>query len=920
MSNCVKVFVRSRKKEFHPDKTPMASNLMSHGVRRHLSVSVLASAIALLGSVASPVAHALGLGQMNIQSALGEPLKADIDILEINAAEAASLKASIAPADAFKAAGLEYSAAVVNMQVTLQKRADGRPFLRLSSTRPMTEPFVDVILEAAWSSGRIMRDYTLLFDPPNLRQAAPANKLEIPNPTAIAPPMESTAGVKSLPVNPRLTAPPEKPTSLAKTETPKVSPAKKLPGTGQQIIVSKGDTAGKIAGQHKPESVSLDQMLVALLRSNPEAFTGGNINRLKSGSVLEIPDESDAITTSAGDASKSIIAQAQDFNVYRRKLADATPLSQFSNANRQADGKVEAKIEERTPSARAPDKLTLSKGTTQGKTLIEDTIAKDRLSADASARVAELAKNIDDLNKLAISPSTQTSPTRSPAPANNGLKGQGIAVATPGSITPSQLTPATPTTAGGASAQQGTLPASSAVVSSAANPGINGPAATTSIAQATQAASASDNASTATTAPIATQALDPASAPASATAATTQKRVLSPPLIAEPSVLDSLKEYSLWIAALSGLLVLLAGMGLYRHQRRKSLAQMDSSFLESRLQPDSFFGASGGQRVNTSEDGGTGSSLVYSPSQLDAADDVDPVAEADVYLAYGRELQAEEILKEAVRTTPRRVAVHAKLLEIYAKRRDVKAFEAVATDAFNLTHGEGHDWAQIRLMGAELDPTNPMYETGEHPSAVNRVSNENDKSVNLPAFSSSTISPIIEPQYQPPVASVDFDLDLTFLTADQPPQAATKASPVLPTVAELAAHTAHSPIITTPLEPSLEMILDNNFDEQPADTGAFQASSDATSLPVLHASAALDKGMLEFDLGSLSLDLDTAAVESATTLLMPFDDPLEIKLALAQEFSAVGDHEGARSLADEVVAQAEGPLKLKAQTFLRDLA
>jgi pilus assembly protein FimV len=109
---------------------------------------------------------------------------------------------------------------------------------------------------------------------------------------------------------------------------------------------------------------------------------------------------------------------------------------------------------------------------------------------------------------------------------------------------------------------------------------------------------------------------------------------------------------------------------------------------------------------------------VYSPSQLDAAGDVDPVAEADVYLAYGRDLQAEEILKEAMRTSPMRVAIHAKLMEIYAKRRDSKAFETVAVEAFNLTHGNGPEWAYITEMGRELDPANPMYQPGGHPGGA----------------------------------------------------------------------------------------------------------------------------------------------------------------------------------------------------------
>ncbi len=164
-----------------------------------------------------------------------------------------------------------------------------------------------------------------------------------------------------------------------------------------------------------------------------------------------------------------------------------------------------------------------------------------------------------------------------------------------------------------------------------------------------------------------------------------------------------------------GLLALLAGLGIYGLSRRKKAAGVDSSFLESRLQPDSFFGSSGGQRIDTNEAAASGSSMVYSPSQLDAAGDVDPVAEADVYLAYGRDLQAEEILKEAMRSTPTRVAIHNKLLEIYAKRRDAKAFEVVATEAFGLTQGEGSEWEHACELGKELDPTNPLYQPGGRP-------------------------------------------------------------------------------------------------------------------------------------------------------------------------------------------------------------
>ena len=145
---------------------------------------------------------------------------------------------------------------------------------------------------------------------------------------------------------------------------------------------------------------------------------------------------------------------------------------------------------------------------------------------------------------------------------------------------------------------------------------------------------------------------------------------------------------------------------------RKRRDAGDSVFIESRIPKDSFFGASGGESVDTKNRGNSVvSSLSYSPSQLDAGD-VDPVAEADVYLAYGRDLQAEEILREALRVNPERTAIHLKLLEIHAKRRDLRAYEALAADVHKLTGGTGTDWNRVVELGKDLDPGNPLYETG----------------------------------------------------------------------------------------------------------------------------------------------------------------------------------------------------------------
>jgi pilus assembly protein FimV len=865
--------------------------------------------MAVLGSIATLPAHALGLGRVIVQSALGEPLRAEIEIVEISADEAASLRASVANADAFKAAGLEYTAAVANVQISLQRRTDGRSFLRLSSDRPVSEPFVDLILEARWASGRIVRDYTMLFDPPNLRQAA-APAMPAPTAPVISRPA-APPPVAALPAPPRPavaatpSAPPSRPAPVAKAPTPQPAPAERpASADGQKIVVKPGDTAGKIAAQAKPASVSLDQMLVALLRSNPDAFIGGNVNRLKAGAVLDIPAGDQAEYIPAGEATRTIVAQSKDFNEFRRKLAEGAPTTQVAGADRKAAGQVQAKVEDKTPAAATPDKLTLSKGAVQSKAAAEEKIAQERQAKEAAARVAELSKNISDLNKLTSAPAAPAAPatpaTPPVAPAATTPAAPGLAVATPAAVSaaPGALSAAVPAASAAAAS-----PASAAVP----------PAATASA-----------------TAPVI------AAAPAPV-----KKPVVIPPPPPEPSLIDELLDNPLMLAGGAALLVLLAAFGVYRSRQRKNAVSVDSSFLESRLQPDSFFGASGGQRIDTNEANVTGSSMVYSPSQLDAAGDVDPVAEADVYLAYGRDLQAEEILKEAIRVTPTRVAIHAKLMEIYAKRRDTKAFEMVANEAFNLTRGQGVEWAHMAEMGRELDPANPMYQPGGQPGATAASSSMAVAGATAAGLTAPTVAQAASPAPEPAAAAVDFDLDLDFSLDDEPaaPVAVATPVPVAPVQPVLAMPAAAPAPADNSLDFSSATVSMPAAAPAPAPAKAdapvaspvagnsLDFSTEAATVNTGAADLDTSGGMLEFDMGALSLDLDSPTTESqkitAASELTPSvdsDDPLETKFALAEEFRAIGDVDGARSLAEEVLAQSSGSLKSKAQAFLNALA
>jgi pilus assembly protein FimV len=966
--------------------------------QRPWRLHAVALAAAVLLSLPSPPAQALALGRVTVQSALGEPLRADVDLPEITPDEVATLRATVASPEAFRAAGMEYSSALAGVRVTLERRPDGRYFLRLASDRPVNDPFVDLILETSWASGRIVRDFTMLFDPPALRQG------QTPLTAQVGP--SGQPGAATAPVAPRgqrsATAPTPPARAPARAASPAPAPAAAAPapaGEGGQVTVQAGDTAGKIAAANKPATVSLDQMLVAMLRSNPEAFAGGNVNRLRAGAVLSLPSEEQAQAVSATEARQTLVAQSRDFNEFRRRLAEGVATAPAAGTQRETRGQVQAQVDEKRPAAAAPDKLTLSKGAVQGRAGAEDRIARERAAQEANTRVAELNRNLGELNRLssaapaagasaprgaasapaAGSAAAAARPASSPAVPGVSIPGQGAAVQSPAPAAAQAAAPATQpasaaapamaaaatTAASAPGAASAPAAAASAPVGSASAPAGAASAPAVAAAPAGEASAPAAAAS----APSPMVAADAAATPASTAAP--KRPAPAPAPVEDPSLVDQLLENPLIPAAVGGALVLLLGLGAYRMRQRRKATQVDSSFLESRLQPDSFFGASGGQRVDTADAAPTGSSMVYSPSQLDAAGDVDPVAEADVYLAYGRDLQAEEILKEALRINPQRVAIHTKLLEIYAKRRDTKAFEQVASEAFSLTHGLGPEWARICELGQDIDPANPMYQPGGQPGEGGAVAaGAAAAAATAASFLATSKQVATEPQALAPAADpapapasgaggVDLDLDLDFSLGDddgapaRAPAASASPAAVLDPDATLmpgAFATAPSPapaagmdfnVPAAPGQPEpahLDVpdlaLNDNslNFSAEPINPTAAPV---AAPTPAAAAPAA-DPGMIEFDLGSLSLDLDKPAAaqapaasasesESPSTTGLSLDvasgddDPLATKLALAQEFNAIGDADGARSLAQEVIAEASGDLKSRAQKFLAEI-
>ena len=626
-------------------------------MKKSIKLTLVAAAIAAMPLTS----QAAGMGRLTVLSALGQPLRAEI---AVNAApdELQTLVAKVPDASEFKQAGVPMAPVLSDIRVAIERRGAGA-VVRISSDRPLNEPFVDMMVELAWANGRLIREYTFLLDP---AQGAPGKPV-----SAVAQPAVRQA-------------PPPAPAG-------QLAPGRAAVAPPQSYRVKRGDTLNRIAQQTRAEGVSLDQMLVALFRANPTAFDG-NMNRLRAGKILSVPSTEAAQAIGPAEARRQVVAQSADFADYRRRLAQAAVAQEPAPApvDQQSSGRIAPKVSE-APSAvsEAKDQVRVSKTDTGPATeagsastansarlqaLEEDLLARDKALKEANERLAELEKNIVQLQQLIELKSKGMAELQAAAGASGGAT-------TP--PTPAEPAPPTPPEA----------PVASAAATASAEPQAQ---------------------------PVEPSPAEPAAAAEAAAPAKPDVPVPSPAPAPASGFLDEILSNPLNLAAGGGLLALLLGWGLYR--KRKSAEPSGHSqggvATELSLGGASVFGASGGQSVDT------GSSIIQTDfsqsgmTSIDADEGVDPVAEADVYMAYGRDAQAEEILLDAIKADPGRTAVHLKLLEVYAQRKSIKQFDHTATELYSQTQGQGADWQKAASMGRKLDPDNPLYRENPEDTAA----------------------------------------------------------------------------------------------------------------------------------------------------------------------------------------------------------
>ncbi len=653
----------------------MLSSRCDNMTKTNFKKRAVAVAVASCLSFAPWLAEAAGLGKLTVLSGLGQPLRAEI---EINATrtELAGMSARLAPQKAFREAGIDYATALYDLRFAIDKRTNGSAVLKITSSNPVNDPFMDLLVELNWPDGPVVREYTFLLDPPEVAAKAAGRPVSTAEARVVdtvrGAPVAAAPAVRSEAPKPSLAA------SKAAAEPRKVQEA----GTH---VVQQGETLRKIAGETKYEGVSLEQMLVGLYKKNPDAFIGDNINRLKAGAILGIPDKAAVAAVSEADAKQVYQAQANDWSAYRQKLAGAVAQGQSKpeDASQSASGKITARVDEKAPSAgQSKDQVKVSKAEAPGKAAAggkpsaateEDLVAKERALKEAQDRLAQLEKNVGELQKL-VDMKTQRLADLQQQASGKKDEAKPAAVAVP--VEPAK-------------------PAVPAEPPKAAEP-----------VPAAEPPKAAESPKPAEEPPKVAEAPKPVEPPKAPEAPNKEAAAPAP---APESDFDLLP-----LIGGGGLIALLAGFFFMRRRRSEPDAPMTTAVPgPASLGPNSVFRMTGGQSVDTGNVPlQTGEFSQTGPGTIDT-DEVDPVAEADVYMAYGRDAQAEEILIEALRKDPHRTAIHAKLLEIYSSRKSIKQFDTLASELYAQTGGVGPDWEKVAAMGVVLDPSNPLYAAGK---------------------------------------------------------------------------------------------------------------------------------------------------------------------------------------------------------------
>ena len=585
----------------------------------------LVLAIAAATALTSEMVYALGVGEVTLKSALNQPLVAEIELLDAKTLAQGEVVPGLASVEDFNRAGIDRPYFLTDLTFTPVLRPDGKNIIRVSSSKPVREPYLNFLVEVLWPSGRLLREYTLLLDPP----------LYSPETAAAVAPQLPTAAPVARPTAPRAT----------QQSAPARSAAGAASLTGNEHKVTSNETLWEVAERTR-QGGTVHQAMLAIQDLNPDAFIGGNINRMKNGQVLRLPSAEQIANRSQAEAIEQV---AQQNASWRQGRAQPASERQLDARQRSAAGAAPSRSET-GDSLRlvAPEtgKSTAGSdtGTAGDANALRDRLANAEESLDSSRRenldlkdrLGDLEGQLEKLQRLMQLKDDQLAK----------LQAQLAEGAEPGSeaAVPEDV-------AGTGDAVMAEAPAAEVT-------------AETDVAEPEAGAT-----------PVAAEP-EPAAKPAP-TAAPVTAAPVTPPAEPADSYIQHLMANPFLLAALGGsalLLLLVALMTLSRRNAMREAELQESLLAES--EPNNLFMDSPAIAVADLE---VADHKVAVPAADDALDSIagmanDPIAEADIYIAYGRFNQAADLLQSALNDEPQRSDLRLKLMEVYAELGDRDSF------------------------------------------------------------------------------------------------------------------------------------------------------------------------------------------------------------------------------------------------------
>lgn len=740
----------------------------------------LSLSLAILAALVPGSTYPLGLGDIQLNSALNQELDAEIPVLSAEPEDAQSLIVRLADRDAFARAGIDRPYLLQQLKFKAEVK-NGKPYVKVYTMKPIREPFLSFLLEVDWPEGHLLREYTVLLDPPVYNTGGSGGASTTPADTggsrpfndASAPeqkPMQSQMA-DSRPAQSAMTAP--APSVGASSTAPSPAPAGSVASdNGQQMQyrampeyrqvsgeyrVQQNDTLWSLANKFRPDSsVSVEQMMLALVRENPEAFIKENVNGIKRGYILRMPDRNSITSIDRQQALAEVRRHASLWREYRQSLTGAAPASSLSAAESGgAAGETaetahgEGKLSIVSPEGQeggasadsAQDPQAEIQRLKQKLALAQEQLESEKLEKNnLQERLTDLEQRVKSAIQMGVNDSELAKLQSDLSDARQQAAEQQPAETTPETPAAENETPAPETEA---AAPEETAPTE--------------PETATTEAPAEQPADTGTEEQPVFADEAAGEATKPAEeAPATAETPPASKPVTPPPFAqtTQKGFLEQLMENPNMLMAVGGGAILILLLVALLLRRRRAAAESDEDWMaldESDLQaeaesddldtvvaPHAEEATSDMPPMDEADHDATaemetarmGDTAIEAPGDSELEDTVisladesteaeqeeerdDVIAEADVYLAYGIYQQAEELLQNAIRENPERDDYRMKLLETYFAGKNADAFESLADETYKRKGDDKSFWDRVVVMGRELCPAAELFSSAD---------------------------------------------------------------------------------------------------------------------------------------------------------------------------------------------------------------